>query len=205
MDSEKQPDRVIDFFRNERRRLIRYVRRWIDDTAERDGEDIVQDVMLSIFNRADVTIPIENLTAYVYQALRNRAIDFLRKKKMMAVAVEDEMQPDTHLTLADLLPDSCFRADSALDFKERRQRLLRAIESLSDHDKAIIIETEFEGRTFRELAEQWNVPIGTLLARKSRALKRIKEAVSDEEATAALGLGGEKKFPKKPSNKESIK
>jgi RNA polymerase sigma factor (sigma-70 family) len=182
MGREKQPERLIDFFRNERRRLIRYVKRWIDDTAERDGEDIVQEVILSIFNRADVTIPIENLTAYVYQALRNRAIDFLRKKRTDVVSLEDDILNDSNLSLGDFLPDSRYRADSALDLKEQRQRLFRAIETLSDQYKAIIIETEFEGRSFRELSEQWSIPIGTLLARKSRALKRIKEAFDDEEA-----------------------
>jgi DNA-directed RNA polymerase specialized sigma24 family protein len=44
MSKEKQKERFVDFFRLERRRLIGYVRRWIEDTAERDGEDIVRDI-----------------------------------------------------------------------------------------------------------------------------------------------------------------
>jgi len=40
MDKEKQKKKLVDFFRRERRGLIGYVRRWIDDAADRDGEDI---------------------------------------------------------------------------------------------------------------------------------------------------------------------
>ena len=62
-------------------RLVRYVRRLIDDTAEKDGEDIVQDVALSLLARTDVLVPIESLSAYVYQSLRNRVIDSLRSRR----------------------------------------------------------------------------------------------------------------------------
>ena len=77
MDKEKQTERFVDFFRVERQRLIGYIRHRIEDTAQRDGEDIVQDVFFNVFNKSDITEPIENLTAYVYQAPRNRTIDLL--------------------------------------------------------------------------------------------------------------------------------
>ena len=62
-----------------------------------------------------------------------------------------------------------------------RQHLFQAIDSLNDQARAIIIETEFNGRSFRELADQWKIPIGTLLARKSRALKKIRELLIDKQ------------------------
>ena len=51
----------------------------------------------------------------------------------------------------------------------------------SQAQKAIVIETEFEGRSFRELADEWNIPIGTLLARKSRALQKIRKELEKGE------------------------
>jgi len=40
------------------------------------------------------------------------------------------------------------------------------------------VATEFDGRSFRELSEEWQVPIGTLLARKSRALQKIRNKLT---------------------------
>ena len=74
MSAERQKKRIADFFAKEKSRLVNYVRRWVQDAAERDGEDIVQDVMLNIFDSTDITAPVENLAAYVYRSLYNRAV-----------------------------------------------------------------------------------------------------------------------------------
>lgn len=173
MKKNRWQKKIAAFLGNERERLVGYVQRFIDDTAERDGEDIVQDVILNLFNRADVTVPIENVTAYVYQALRNRIIDYLRKKKDM-VSLDEELSRTEDLTLADILPDpqaDGFDEESRLEI---RQNLFKALSILNDEQRAVIIETELEGRSFKELSKEWGVPVGTLLARKSRAIQKIR-------------------------------
>jgi len=154
--------RLNEFFRSEYHRLVRFVRSRIDETADRDAEDIVQDVMLNLFDKADMGAPIENLTAYIYQALRNRITDAYRRRR----------DPGT---LAELVRGASEDAADMLERKRLREDIYRAVDSLSEDQRAIVIATEFEGRGFRELSEEWGVPIGTLLARKSRALRRIRD------------------------------
>ena len=100
MQDVKQAKRIADFFRREHRRLVQFVRSWIEDAAERDGEDIVQDVALNIFDRADVSVPIDNLSAYVYQALRNRVIDLQRKKKQKAISLDSKTGDRSNLAVS---------------------------------------------------------------------------------------------------------
>ena len=158
-------NKIAEFFRTEYKRLVRFVRYLIDDAAERDAEDIVQDVMLNIFDKADFTRPIENLSGYIYQSLRNRVIDILRKKKDM-------------VSLSELIHD--VGCDTALEVerKEIHEHIFQAINTLSDEQRAVVVATEFDGRSFRELSEEWQVPIGTLLARKSRALQKIRNKLT---------------------------
>lgn len=158
-------NKIAEFFQTEYKRLVRYVRRLIDDTAERDAEDIVQDVVLNIFDKADIGLPIENLSAYIYQALRNRVVDLLRKRKKT-------------LSLSDVIHASPYDTAIEVEKKEIREKLYHAIESLNDEQKTVVIATEFDDRSFRELSEEWGVPIGTLLARKSRALQKIKQKLT---------------------------
>ena len=61
--------------------MVSYVRGLIDDMADRDSEDVVQDVILGIWDTADVTIPLDKLSAYVYRSLKNRVIDLMRSRK----------------------------------------------------------------------------------------------------------------------------
>jgi RNA polymerase sigma factor (sigma-70 family) len=158
--------------------LLRYVHWQIDRAADRDAEDIVQDVMLNMFDRADLIIPIENLSAYIYRSLRNRVVDFFRKKKD-EISLDEAMANDRGTSLTELLQD--VRADTAAirEREELYERLYEAIGSLNEKDRAVVIATEFDGVSFRRLSEEWDVPMGTLLARKSRALQKIKKELAD--------------------------
>lgn len=179
MRAEKERYKLFEFFRSEYTRLVGYVRKMIDDTAARDGEDIVQEVMLNFFNLADVNVPIENMSAYLYRSIRNRVVDYLRKRKMGTVSLEDVVLEASDLRLADLLYDA--RDNPMVEYEKREtlHLLFEAIEKLNEDQRAVLIETEFEGRTFKELAEEWKVPVGTLLARKSRALVNMRKILQD--------------------------
>lgn len=152
--------KLTDFLQQERQALIGYVRRRIDDASGLEAEDIVQDVALHLFDQADPSIPIQNLAAYFYTALRNRIIDFYRKKKE-TVALVPSHAPAPSLEME-------------IDKNQMIDEVFEAMEELSAGEKAVVLATEMEGRTFKELASEWNIPLGTLLARKSRALKKIR-------------------------------
>ena len=181
MSNPSQHKKLSDFFRSERKRLIRYVQRRIEDTAARDSEDIVHDVALNLFNRADVTVPIENISAYVYQSLRNRIVDLLRKRKIKVISMEEAVFDHSETSLAHLIYDYTYHPARQMDRKELREKMFNSIAALDDNDKAIIIETEFEGRSYAEISKEWGIPVGTLLSRKSRALNKIRETLKSDE------------------------
>jgi RNA polymerase sigma factor (sigma-70 family) len=58
--------------------------------------------------------------------------------------------------------------------------MFEAIEDLPEAQREVLVATELEGRSFRELAEEWEVPIGTLLARKHRAIRALRETLAEE-------------------------
>ncbi|MCU0845325.1 MAG: RNA polymerase sigma factor [Spirochaetes bacterium] len=166
------------FFKEEYRAMLAYVRGRIRDTAARDGEDIVQDVMLRLLEAPDPARQIENLAAYVYRALRNRVIDVVRgrrsERSLDAMALEGKEN-----TLLDTLVDARINPVRDLDHAEIRQALFDAIDGLPDEQREALVLTEFEGWTFRELSEATGTPTGTLLARKSRALARIRKSMEN--------------------------
>ena len=178
MSAEKQKKRIADFFSKEKSRLVNYVRRWVQDAAERDGEDIVQDVMLNIFDSTDITAPVENLAAYVYRSLYNRAVDMLRKPKR-TVSLDTGIGQETDRSFLDVLSDIRYDAHDAMQKKELRTRIFEAVDRLNPALRAVFIATEFEGRSFRELSDAWKEPVGTLLSRKHRAVLKVKSALGD--------------------------
>ncbi len=164
---------LAEFLSGNYNRLIRYVRSMIDDSAHRSSEDIVQDVILSILDRPDIVAPISDLSAYVFRALRNRIIDFYRRpvKETVSLDTEDE----NGLTLFDVLPDMKYDPEGSYHRHAQHRLVFDLIRQLPAAQLEVIIETEFNGRTFRELSRLWNVPLGTLLARKHRGIRAIRE------------------------------
>ncbi|MBN2040482.1 MAG: RNA polymerase sigma factor [Spirochaetes bacterium] len=172
MDKEKLKQKAADFFSTEHKKLIWYVRGLIDDTSERDSEDIVQDVFLNIFDIADVSAPIENLAAYVYRSIRNRVIDILKKKKKETVSLDEiECYGDFYLNNCGSYSDA---VSTEVVNNEMKEALYSAIDSLGEEYREIIILTEFEGKSFREISDTMRIPLGTLLSRKSRAMKILQ-------------------------------
>jgi RNA polymerase sigma factor (sigma-70 family) len=169
VSAEKQRNRFSEYISREWGRLVSSVRSWVADAADRDAEDIVQDVLTDIFEKADVTAPIANLSAYVYRALRNRVVDVYRARRE-TVSME---------SLLDALEDRRFEAAEEKEKEELRSELFAAIDGLSPDLRAVVVATELEGRKFRELSEEWGIPIGTLLARKHRAVLSLRSTLGN--------------------------
>ncbi len=168
------------FFAAEQKKLVGYVRSLLRETAEMDAEDIVQDVLVNLLERADLSLPLEHLAAYVYRSLKNRFIDVLRRKKKL-VPLDDRQVIDDVLSL-DQQPAVESKGYRNLDGRESTERLVGALERLSEIERRVIVANEFEGIPFRELARRWQMPLNTLLSHKYRAMKKMKSYVQNERS-----------------------
>lgn len=152
------------FFDDEYHSLKAYAKSRINDTADRDAEDIVQDVALKLFSRADSLSPIDNIAGFVYNSIRNKIIDLMRKKKK-ETSLEEDMEKRL-FEFSELLYGS---ADNKYS-EEMQKELKRAISNLKPLHREIIIAIDFEGYTYQELSRETQIPSGTLMSRRHRAL-----------------------------------
>ena len=82
MEKEIQKKSLETFFRLEYRKLVNFVSKNLDDRFfEASPEDIVQDVVVGMIDKIEVDTQIGNLSAYIYRSIRNRIIDYQKKKK----------------------------------------------------------------------------------------------------------------------------
>jgi RNA polymerase sigma factor (sigma-70 family) len=170
--------RIYRFFDAERKRFIGFVKRKMMDLSDMDAEDMVGEVMLAMLSRADLSGHVENLAAYVYRALNNRIIDLARKRRR-TVSLQSFPDEDGDTSLLGFLADGSADVYSQAERKEFQKRLAEAISSLEPKARAIFVATEMKGCSFRDLSIQWNEPVGTLLSRKCRAIKALKEMLKD--------------------------
>jgi RNA polymerase sigma factor (sigma-70 family) len=166
-----------ELFTRERSRFLSFVRNRLFDLSGMDAEDILSEVTYNLLRRADVIGEVENLSAYIYRSLANRITDYQRHW-VPSVPVIDTQDPSQPGDLV-LPPDPRPGPDQNLQQAEMRGSLFRAIGSLSPAERAVWIATEIDERSFRELSEDWDEPVGTLLSRKSRATEKLRQRLSE--------------------------
>ena len=60
---------------------------------------------------------------------------------------------------------------------ETRRQIARALEALPQHHRAIIMLSDLEGLSYREIAEVLGIPMGTVMSRLHNARKRLRAAL----------------------------
>lgn len=167
--------RLAEVFEREKGRFLGFVRRQLEVVAQADAEDVVADVTFRLLQKGDLVDQVESLTAYIYRSLVNRIQDY-RGRRRPTVPLEPDGE-DPGPAIAHDGPDP----EQAYGHSQLRERLGAALDQLSPRERAVWIATEVEGLSFRELADAWDEPIGTLLSRKSRATARLRESLKEFE------------------------
>ena len=140
----------------------------------KEAEDALQDVYVNLWRRADRfdpdrASPISWLAVFA----RNRAIDRLRSGRVQREAAPLEAAAE----VADATP----LADTLLIDAERKARVHHCLSQLDDNQRDNICAAFFDGRTYAELAEAGNVPLGTMKSWIRRGMLRLKACLEDAE------------------------
>jgi RNA polymerase sigma factor (sigma-70 family) len=175
--------RISETVRRERSRLLAFIRRRIADANE--AEDILQESFCELVEAFRIVQPVEHIGPWLFRVIRNRIIDFYRAKRhevSMNEPVAGEDDSDS-VELQDLLPSRDAGPEAAFARSVLLEELQLALDELPAEQRAVFIANEFEGRSFRELAEESGVSINTLLSRKRYAvlsLRRRLHGIYDE-------------------------
>ena len=174
---QKTKIEAAGFFRKEYSKLKNYIRGYISDKPDWDAEDIIQDVALNLFSRVDFETPVENLTGYIYRAIRNKIIDLQRNKSRKKQIQMEEIKE--HEIVRKWI--SQIENHNDPEFREiMLEKVFEAMEKLKPEFQGIIWATEFESRTFQELSKELEIPVGTLLSRKHRAIAALQKVFQKE-------------------------
>ena len=75
------------------------------------------------------------------------------------------------------MPDPGEEPDAAAARAEQRARITRGLAALPEHHRAIIMLSDLEGLSYREIADVLNIPMGTVMSRLHNARKRLRVAL----------------------------
>src|SRR5262245_16076352 len=105
----------------------------------------------------------------------NLAADRVRQRAARGRAFGTERVPEEDWER--VMTDQGLAPDTSAAQTEERERILKALDSLSEDHRAIIMLSDLEGLSYREIADVLDVPIGTVMSRLHNARKRLRDAL----------------------------
>lgn len=136
----------------------------------RDGsaEDIVQDVMLAVWNKAAQFDPHRaGASAWIYRIARNRRIDLARRRPLPL--------PDTLEEPPDAEPD----AAQILAVEQEARRLRAALAQLTPEQGRVLEQAYMDDLPHSQISQMTGLPLGTVKSRIRLGLARLRAELKD--------------------------
>ena len=114
---------------------------------------------------------------WLFRIVMNVAADRARARAARGRAFGTERIPeeDWDRVLVDQPDDA--RPDAAAAGAEQRARIEKALATLSADHRRIVVLSDIEGLSYREIADVLEIPMGTVMSRLHNARKRLKGAL----------------------------
>lgn len=127
------------------------------------ADDLVQDSIERALRSSNQLRDLSFLSAWLRKILHNLHIDELRRRRAQGIQQDIEKLADD-LELSAAVPNPGHMRD-----------FLRAINALSFEHRQILLLAGLEELSYREIARELDLPIGTVMSRLARARERLRE------------------------------
>lgn len=132
---------------------------------ERTADELAQETMLTIWKKADSYDPKQaKASTWIYTIARNKRIDHLRKFSKTEMSFEEGYY----------LEDDAESQADIVTLKQQSDGLAEAIKSLPEEQAALLKKSFYEDKSHSEIAEETNIPLGTVKSRIRMALERLR-------------------------------
>jgi RNA polymerase sigma-70 factor (ECF subfamily) len=140
--------------------------------SREDARDLSQEAFARAFRARQQIDPSRPFFAWYYTILRRLCVNWLRDRRTERARLDEAGR--WLGALADARAEDPGRA---AERQETRRRVARALASLAEADREVLVLKEFEGLKYREIAARLEIPIGTVMSRLYSARARLADAL----------------------------
>jgi RNA polymerase sigma-70 factor (ECF subfamily) len=130
------------------------------------AEDAAQEAFIRAWQHLPSYRPRSPFRNWVYRIATNVALDALRRERE---TVDIDALP---------LVASGQGPEAAVEGMERGERVRQAVLALPPASRAVLVLREYEGLSYREIADTLGVPMGTVMSRLNYARNRLRESLA---------------------------
>lgn len=145
------------------------------------ASDLTQDAFIKVIKGLDTFDERAKLSTWVYRVTMNVCLSKLRSEKLRrhasleAMASAGGRDPDRRSELG-FAQEREPSAEEGVERDEERQRMVEALDSLSDEHRAILVLRDGRGLEYEQIADALEIPVGTVRSRLFRARAALRLA-----------------------------
>ncbi|HWO88057.1 MAG TPA: sigma-70 family RNA polymerase sigma factor [Gemmatimonadales bacterium] len=142
------------------------------------AEDLAQDTFVKVLNALDSYRPEYKFSSWIFKIANNVAIDQLRRRELDTLSLDGAPDARSQEEIQATALQAADRSESPLAELEARELgalIEQAIDRLRPEYRACILLRHVEGRSYEEIAEALDLPLGTVKTYIHRARHELRE------------------------------
>jgi len=160
--------------------VINTIYRFIGNRAE--AEELAQEVFLKVYNSAQKYKPKAKFSTWLYKIVTNLCLNELRRRRLETVPLDDLAEEIPPLSKGgkrgDFIDAGQIPPDIALEKNELVALIKKAVESLPEKQRMALILREYDGLSYKEIAEVMGCSVASVQSRLQRAKATLKEKLA---------------------------
>ena len=150
-----------------------------------DAEDLTIEAFGKAFKNPHQYSPTYAFSTWLFKIASNNCIDFLRKRKGITISIENE---DEHSELSEVsrIKSKDLNPEEKLIRKQKAILLQKVVRRLKPHYQELVELRYFREMSYEEIAEELNLPLGTVKAQLFRARQMLFKLIEGTEMNEHL-------------------
>jgi RNA polymerase sigma-70 factor (ECF subfamily) len=145
-----------------------------------DAEDLTIEAFGKAFKNLHQYSPTYAFSTWLFKIASNNCIDFLRKRKGITISIENE---DEHSEMSEVarIKSKDLNPEEKLIRKQKAILLQKVVRRLKPHYQELVELRYFREMSYEEIAEELNLPLGTVKAQLFRARQMLFKLIEGTE------------------------
>ena len=144
------------------------------------AEDLVQETFIKAFNSLASFNSEYAFSTWLYKIAVNNCIDHFRKRRLQTFPLDKPIDSKDGKIQREFPDSQEAHPDRKLIFKERKLMIQHAIDSLPPKYRHAIILRHTQDKSYEEIANELDIPLGTVKVRIFRAREMLKKSLKDQ-------------------------
>lgn len=145
-----------------------------------DANDIAQEALIRVFSAIKSFRGDASFTTWIYRITTNVFLDERKRARAHPHTSLDEHVELEESSIVRQIEDPAPQPLAQIEEKEVGNILNNAVSSLPEYQRTMVVLYHTEQKSYEEIAEIMNLPIGTVKSRLNRARLALKEILSPQ-------------------------